>query len=83
MKFYTGFNAEKNEKVVCHQCIQLNSLKSKSESTNRKWNVLDGQVNFTQQTLSSCSCQGVMELYFCSVFVFNDTNWQFSVELVF
>ena len=54
----TGFNAEKNE-------IQLNNLKSESESTNRKWNVLDGQVNSTQQTLSSCTSQGVMELYFC------------------
>ena len=54
----TEFNAEKNE-------IQLNNLKSESESTNRKRNVVDGQVNFTQQTLSSCTCQGVMELYFC------------------
>ena len=54
----TEFNAEKNE-------IQLNNLKSESESTNRKRNVVDGQVNFTRQTLSSCTCQGVMELYFC------------------
>ena len=59
----------------------INNLKSKS--TNRNWNVLDGQVKFTQQTLSSCSWKGVMELYFCWVFAFNNTNSQFSLELVF